>query len=109
MFVFVFIILRGGSKKILLRGVPTPLLPMFSCKNFIAFSLTFRPVIHFEFIVVCRVIECSAFLLLRLTVQFSLHRFSERLSLLHCVFLPFLSEVRRPRCRVFLWTPVLFR
>ena len=39
-------------------------LPMFSSKGFIVSSLTFRSLIHFEFIFVYGVRECSNFLLL---------------------------------------------
>ena len=39
-------------------------LPMFSSKSFIASALTFRSLIHFEFIFVYGVKECSNFILL---------------------------------------------
>ena len=45
-------------------------LPMFSSKSFIVSGLTFRPLIHFEFIFVCGVRECSNFILLHVAVQF---------------------------------------
>ena len=37
---------------------------MFSSKSFIVFGLTFRPLIHFEFIFVYDVRKCSSFILL---------------------------------------------
>ena len=40
------------------------LLPMFSSRNFIVSGLTFRSLIHFEFIFVYGVRECSNFNLL---------------------------------------------
>ena len=46
-------------------------LPMFSSKSFIVSSLTFRSLIHFEFIFVYHVRECSNFILLHVAVQFS--------------------------------------
>ena len=46
---------------------------MFSSKSFIASSLTFRYVIHFEFIFVDGVRKCSNFILLHVAVQFSQH------------------------------------
>ena len=52
-FVFIFITLRGGSKKILLQFMSKSVLPMFSSKNFILSGLTFRSLIHFEFIFLC--------------------------------------------------------
>ena len=39
-------------------------LPMFSCKSFIVSGLTFRSLIHFEFIFVYGVRKCSNFILL---------------------------------------------
>ena len=44
---------------------------MFSSKSFIVSGLTFRPLIHFEFILVYGVRKCSNFILLHVAVQFS--------------------------------------
>ena len=44
---------------------------MFPSKNFIVSSLTFRSLIHFEFIFVAGVRECPGFILSRVAVQFS--------------------------------------
>ena len=46
-FLFIFITLGGGSKKILLWFMSKSVLPMFSYKSFIVSSLTFRSLIHF--------------------------------------------------------------
>ena len=46
-FVFIFITLSGGSKKILLRFMSKSVLPMFSSKSFIVSSLTIRSLIRF--------------------------------------------------------------
>ena len=51
-FVFIFIILGGGSKKILLQFISKSVLPMFSSKSFIVSGLTFRSLIH-PFCVYC--------------------------------------------------------
>ena len=51
-FVFISITLRGGSKKILLWFMSKSILPMFSSKSFIVSGLTFKSLIHFEFIFV---------------------------------------------------------
>ena len=51
-FVFISITLWGGSKKILLWFMSKSVLPMFSSKSFIVSSLTFRSLMHFEFIFV---------------------------------------------------------
>ena len=58
---------------------------MFSSKSFIVSGLTFRSLIHFEFIFVCGVRECSSFILLHVTVQFFQHHVLKRLSFLLCI------------------------
>ena len=57
-------------------------------------GLTFRSLIHFEFIFVYRVRERSNFILLHVAVQFSQHHLLKRLSFLRCIFLPPLSKIR---------------
>ena len=42
---------------------------MFSSKSFVVSGLTFRPLIHFEFIFVYGVRKCSNFILLHVAVQ----------------------------------------
>ena len=49
-------------------------------------GLTFRSLIHFQFIFVCSVRGYSNLILLHGTVQFSLHHLLKRLSFLHCIF-----------------------
>ena len=90
-FVFIFIILGGGSEKILLQFMSKSVLPVFSSKSFIVYSLTFSSLIHFEFIFVYGVRECSNFILLHVAVQFSQYHLLKRLSFLHCIALPRLS------------------
>ena len=68
-------------------------LPMFSSRSFIVSGLTFRSLIHFEFIFVYGVRKCSSFILLQVVDQFSQHYLLKRLSFLHCIFLPPLSKV----------------
>ena len=58
---------------------------MFSSKSFIVSGLTFRFLIHFEFIFVYGVRKCFNFILLHVTVQFSQHHVLKRLSFLHCI------------------------
>ena len=53
---------------------------MFSSKSFIVSGLTFRSLIHFEFIFVYGVRKCSNFILLHAAVQFSQHHLLKRLS-----------------------------
>ena len=66
-------------------------LPMFFSSVFIVPSLTFRLLIHLEFIFLCGVRDCSDFILLHETVQFSQHHLLKKLSFLHCIFLSLLS------------------
>ena len=71
-------------------------LPMFSSKSCIYSGLTFRSLIHFEFIFVYYVRKCSSFILLQVVDQFSQHHLLKRLSFLHCVFLPPLLKIKCP-------------
>ena len=71
-------------------------LPMFSSKSFIISCLTFRSLVHFEFIFVYGVRKYSNFILLDVAVQFYQHCLLQRLSLPHCIFLPPLSKIRYP-------------
>ena len=48
-------------------------LPMFSSRSFIVSGLTFRSLIHFQFIFVYGVRNCSSFILLQVANQFSQH------------------------------------
>ena len=70
--------------------------PMFSSRSFIVSGLTFRSLIHFEFVFVYGVKKCSSFILLQVVDQFSQHYLLKRLSFLHCIFLPPLSKIRCP-------------
>ena len=56
-------------------------LPMFSSRSFIVSGLTFRSLIHFEFIFVYGVRKCSSFSLLQVVDQFSQHQPLNYLSL----------------------------
>ena len=69
---------------------------------FIVSGLTFRSLIHFEFLFVHGVRKCSSFILLQVVDQFSLHCLLKRLSFLHCIFLPPLSKTRCPQGRGFI-------
>ena len=90
-FCFYFHYSRRGIQKILLWFMPKSVLPMFSSRCFIVSGLIFRSLIHFEFIFVYGVTECSNFILLHVAVQFSQNHLLKRLSFLHCMFLPLLS------------------
>ena len=54
-------------------------LPMFSSRSFIVSGLTFRSLIHFEFIFVYDVRKWSSFILLQVVDQISQHHLLKRL------------------------------
>ena len=66
-------------KKTLLQFISKSVLPMFSSKSFIVPGFTFRSLIHFEFIFVHGVRECSNFILLHVPVQYSQHHLSHNI------------------------------
>ena len=70
----------------------------FSSKSFILAHLTFRFLIHFEFIFMHGVRECFSFILLHVAVQFSQHHLLKRLSFLHSIFLPPFYRLIDHRC-----------
>ena len=72
-FVFISIALGDESKNILQQFMSKGVLPMFSSRSFIVSGFIFRSLIHFEFIFVYGVRECSNLILLHVAVQFSQH------------------------------------
>ena len=66
---------------------------MFPCRSFMVSGLTFRSLLHFKFIFVYNVRECSNFILLHGAIQFSQHDLLKNVSFLHCASLPPLSSV----------------
>ena len=75
---------------------------MFSSKSFIVSGLTFRFLIHFEYIFVYGFKEHFNFILLHVVAQFSQYHFLKRLSFLHCIFLPPLLKIDRRHVGLFL-------
>ena len=71
-------------------------------QEFYSFGLTFRSLIHFEFIFVYGVRKCSSFMLLQLVAQFSQHHLLKKLCFLHSIFLPPLSKIRCPSVSAFI-------
>ena len=84
--------------------------PIFSSKSsFIVSGLTFRSLIHFQFIFVYGVRKYSHFILFHVAVQFSQHHLLKRLTLPHCIFLPPLSKIGYPQVHGFIsGLPILF-
>ena len=74
--------------------MPSSVLPLFSSKNFIVSDLTFRYLIHFEFLFVYGVRKYSNYILFHVAVQFSEHHLLKRLSLTHFEFI-FVYGVRK--------------
>jgi len=62
------------------RFMSESVLPRFSSRSFIVSGLTFRTLMHFEFIFVYGVRKCSSFILLQVVDEFSQHH------LLDCLF-----------------------
>ena len=71
-------------------------LPVFYSRSFIVSGLTFRSLIHFEFVFVYGVRKYSSFIVLQVVDQFSQHHLLKRVSFLHSIFLPPLSKIRCP-------------
>ena len=65
---------------------------MFSSKNFTVSGLTFKSLIHFEFILVYGVRKCSNFILLHMAVQFSQHHLLKRLFSLLYILASFMKD-----------------
>ena len=63
---------------------------MLSSKSFRISILTFRTLIHFQFIFVYGVKECYNFTFLHVALQFPQPHLLKILPFLHCVFLPLL-------------------
>ena len=66
------------NKKILLQFMSVNVMPMFSSMSFIVSGLTFKSLIHFEFIFVHK--KCSNFILLYVAIQFTQHHLLKSLS-----------------------------
>ena len=77
-FVFTAITLRGGPEKMLLSFMWESVWALFSSKRFIVSGLISRSFIHFEFIFVHGVRECSNFILFHVAVQISQHHLIEQ-------------------------------
>ena len=75
-FVFIYITLGDKSKKIIMQFMSKSVLPVFSSRSIII-RVLHKSLVHFEFIFVHGVRECSDFILSHVAVQFSQH---------HCLF-----------------------
>ena len=66
---------------------------LFPSRILMILGLTFKSLIHFEFILVCGVRRRSSFIFLHVSVQFSQHHLLNKLSLAHCMCLLPLSNI----------------
>ena len=106
----------GNSRRWVMEDLALIYVIKCSAYVFMVSGLTFRSLIHFEFIFVYGVRKCSNFILLHGAVQFSQHHLLKRLPLPHCIFLPPLSKIRHPQAHgfisglsiLFLWSIFLF-
>ena len=69
---------------------------MFSSMHFIDSGLIFRPLIHFELILVCGDRQQFSFILLQVAFQFPQQHLLKKLSFLHCMFFAFLLKIICP-------------
>jgi len=108
-FVFISLTLGGGSQKILLWFIYSSVLPIFSSKSFIVPGLTFRSLIHFDFIFVygkvlpAPLIEEAIFAPLYVLVSFVKNKVTPRcvglsLGSLSCSFVYISGFVLMPYC-----------
>ena len=102
-FCFYFHFSRMWVKKILLQFMSKSVLPMFSSKSFIVSGLIFRSLIHFEFIFVYGVKECSNFILLHVAVQFSQQHLLKSVFSPLCILAPFVTDQVTRGAWAYLW------
>ena len=76
---------------------------MFSSKSFIVSGLTFMSLIHFEFIFVYGIRECSNLILSCVAVQFSQHHLLKRLSFSSLSILAFVIDQLTVDAWIYFW------
>ena len=98
LFIFSFISLAIGdiAAWILLCRISEIFLPMFLSRNSMMSWLICNSFIHFKFILIYGVSWWSSFPFLHVPVQFSQCHLLKRLSSIHCMFLPPLSNINWP-------------
>ena len=108
-FIFCFQSLAQGgiSETVLPRETFEILPPLFSSRVFMLLSLTFKSLIHFQFILVHCVRRWSSFICLHVSIQCFQHHFLNRLSLTHCAYVvaSFVNYVLTAKVWVYFWTP----
>ena len=81
---------------------------MFSSKSFIVSGLTFKSLIHFEFIFVYGVRKCSNCILLHVAPQFSQYRLLKNLFFSLYILASFVKDKVSLGVWVYLWVSILF-
>ena len=93
MFALISVALGDWPKKTFVRMMSENVLLMFSSRSLMVSCLTFKPLSHFEFILVHGVRVCSSFIHLHAVVQVSQQCLLKRLSFSHFIFLPPLLKI----------------
>ena len=86
-FFFLVFVFDSKSKKSSQRPMSCSLLSIFSFRNVMVSSLTFKSLIYSELIVVYGERWYPSFILLNVVVQFSQYHLLKRLSFSYCIFL----------------------
>ena len=88
LFIFAFVPLSWGdvSKKTWLEPMTKTIMSRFSFRIVTVSGITFKSLIHFEFIFISGIIKFSL-IVLQVGVQFSQHHLFKRLPFPHCMFL----------------------
>ena len=87
LFFFLVFVFDSKSKKSSQRPMSGSLLSIFSFRNVMVSSLTFKSLIYSELIVVYGERWYPSFILLNVVVQFSQYHLLKRLSFSYCIFL----------------------
>ena len=103
-FCFCFHYSRRRIQKKYCCSLHQSVLPMFSSRSFIVSHLTFRSLIHFEFIFVYGVRECSNFILLHVAGQFSQHHLLKSVFSPLCIPASFVVDQLTIGTWVYFWT-----
>ena len=93
LFLFLFALLQVMNPKIYCCEFMSRSFPLFFLQKPYRNCLAFRSFIHFVFIFVYSVRECSNFMILHVAVLFTQNHLLKRLPFLYCIFLPPVSQM----------------
>ena len=92
-----------GHGRIFLWCMSESVLPMFSSNRFIVSGLTFRSLIHFEYIFVYGVTKCSSFIFYQVVDKFSQHYLLKSVFSALYIFASFVKDKVSIGVCVYLW------